>query len=197
MGPSTKYQPSHVALLATAQLLRTLRSELLFERNVTEDQANLRRIARWIASMALIAQLSSQVELTVRARNDDADTSGAGAAQVPDPSEQRYGCALLYRPTERLIVEIELNWLDNFAGAGLDQRFNIDWIPFEGGSIDLQFDYDRTQNRSTNDATTDRWRALARWTLDPRTFLELQYFANLPDNAPRTEVVLLSFNFTS
>jgi hypothetical protein len=104
---------------------------------------------------------------------------------------------VLYRPTERLIVEIELNWLDNFAGAGLDQRFNIDWIPFEGGSIDLQFDYDRTQNRSINDATTDRWRAAARWTLDPRTFLELQYFANLPDNAPRTEVLQLAFNFSS
>lgn len=184
-------------LLATAQLLRTLRSELLFERNVTEDQANLRRIGRWIASLGLIAQLTSQVELTLRARNDDADTSGAGASQIPDPSEQRYGCAVLYRPTERLIVEIELNWLDNFAGAGLDQRFNIDWIPFEGGSIDLQFDYDRTQNRSINDATTDRWRAAARWTLDPRTFLELQYFANLPDNAPRTEVLQLAFNFSS
>lgn len=184
-------------LLATAQLLRTLRSELLVERNRTDDATNLRRVARWIASASLIAQLTTQVELTLRARRDDAEVSGPGATQIPDPSETRYECAVLYRPTERVIVEVELNWLDSFAGAGLDQRFNIDWIPFEGGSLDLQFDYDRAENRSVNNNTYDRWRALARWTLDPRTYFELQYLADLPQNGNRTEVVLLSFNFTS
>jgi hypothetical protein len=184
-------------LLATAQLLRTLRSELLVERNRTEDATNLRRVARWIASASLIAQLTTQVELTLRARRDNAEVSGSGAAQIPDPSETRYECAVLYRPTERVIVEVELNWLDSFAGEGLDQRFNIDWIPFEGGSLDLQFDYDRAENRSVNSNTYDRWRALARWTLDARTYFELQYLADLPQNGNRTEVVLLSFNFTS
>lgn len=184
-------------LLGTAQLLRTLRGELLCERNVTDDFANQREIARWIASAALIAQLTRQFEVTVRARSDQADVTGAGAAGIPDPSEERYETTLLYRPTERFILEWELNWLDNFAGSGLDQRVNVDWIPFEDGAIDLQVDYERIENRSVNDDTYDRWRALTRWTLQPRVYFELQYQTNYPERGPRTEIVTLSFNFTS
>ena len=189
---------THVAqILTTAQLLPTLRGELVFERNQLEDFTNSRDISRWISSAALVAELTRQVEWTLRARNDDAEVTGLGAAGIPDPSEERYESTLLYRPTEQFIAEYELEWIDGSAGDGLDQRLRLDWIPFADGAIDLQLDFDRTRTESFSDTQVDRYRGRARYSLDSHTYLEFQYAQEQPDTGPSTELLLLSFHFNA
>lgn len=183
--------------LASAELLPTLRAEVSLERNTTDDDTNQREIDRWITGAALIAELTSYLDATVRARNDDATVSGPGASGIPDPSEDRYELTVVYRPSEHLIGEAELRWIDNYAGAGLDQRLRIDWIPFGDGSLDTQFDFDRTSTESFGDTEVDRWRARVRYDVNAYTYLELQYAAENPDQGNSTEVVTVSFSFNS
>jgi hypothetical protein len=183
--------------LATAQLLRTLRGELLVERNELEDIGDQRDISRWIASAALVADVSSQVEWTLRARNDDARVTGAGANAIPDPSEERYESTVVYRPTEHFIAELELRWIETFAGDGLDERLRIDWVPFADGAIDLQLDYDRTRTQSVGDTLFDRYRGRARYTFDVHAYFEVQYAAEVPDVGERTEIFTVSFIFNA
>jgi hypothetical protein len=73
----------------------------------------------------------------------------------------------------------------------------VDWIPFGDGSLDTQFDYDRTSTQSSTDLTTDRWRALVRYGINPYTYFEVQYAAEFPDAGDSTEIVTASFNFSS
>lgn len=183
--------------LSSAELLPALRAELSIERNTTEDTTNQRDIERWIASAGLIAELTATIDATLRARNDDATVSGPGASGIPDPSEDRYELTFVYRPSEHFVGEAEQRWIDNFAGSGLDQRLRVDWIPFGDGSLDTQFDFDRTSTQSFGDTQIDRWRALVRYGFNPYTYLEFQFAAEDPDQGPSTEIVTLSFSFSS
>jgi hypothetical protein len=184
-------------VLSSAELLPTLRAELSLERNVTEDATNQRDIERWITGAGLIAEVTATLDATLRARNDAATVSGSGASAVPDPSEDRYELTLVYRPSEHLIGEAELRWIDNYAGNGLDQRLRVDWIPFGDGSLDMQFDFDRTSTQSFGDTQTDRWRGFVRYGINPYAYLEFQYAVEDPDQGPSTEVVTVSFSFSS
>lgn len=181
--------------LASAELLPTLRAEVSIERNTTEDATNQREIERWIAGAALIAELTATLDATLRARNDDATVSGAGATGIPDPSEDRYELTVVYRPSEHLIGEAELRWIDNFAGNGLDQRLRVDWIPFGDGSLDTQFDFDRTSTESFGDTQIDRWRARVRYSLNPYAYFEMQYATEIPDQGDSTEIVTATFSY--
>ncbi|MCC6408452.1 MAG: hypothetical protein IT453_14915 [Planctomycetes bacterium] len=183
--------------LASAELLPTLRAEVSLEHNTTEDSTNQRDIERWIGGAALIAELTPTLDATVRARSDDASVTGSGSTGIPDPSEDRYELTLVYRPSEHLIGEAELRWIDSFAGSGLDQRLRVDWIPFGDGSLDLQFDFDRTSTQSFADTQTDRWRALARYGFNAYTFLEIQYAAEVPDQGDTTQVFTVSASFNN
>lgn len=183
--------------LATAQLLRTLRAELSVERSEQEDFQNQRTIDHWIGSGALVAQLTRTLETTLRVRNDDASVSGPGAAGIPDPSELRYELDLLLRPSDQLIAEGEFQWVDAFAGSGLDQRLRLDWLPFPDGAIDVQIDYYRIDNQSFTNETSDRYSGRARYSMTPRTYLELQYAAEVTDGGSTIELVTLVFSFTN
>lgn len=189
---------THVTqLLTAAQLLRTLRAELILERNQIDDITNQREIARWITSASLIADLTATFQWSLRARNDEAEVTGVGASGIPDPSDRRYESIWLYRPTERLIAELELQWVENSLGDGLDQRMRLDWIPFADGAIDLQLDFDRTRTESFSDTQIDRYLGRARYTIDSHTYLELQYAAEDPDFGPSTQIIALTFHFNS
>ncbi|MBK8179541.1 MAG: hypothetical protein IPK67_11785 [Planctomycetes bacterium] len=183
--------------LASAELLPTLRAELGLEYNNTHDSTNRREIERWISSAGLIAEVTPTLDATLRARNDAAEVTGAGAAGVPDPSEERYELTLVWRPSEHLIGEAELRWIDSFAGEGLDERLRVDWIPFGDGTLDTQLDYDRTRVQSFGDSHVDRWRALVRYGLNPYAYLELQFAAEDPSPGDSTQILSVAFNYSS
>jgi hypothetical protein len=183
--------------LASAELLPALRAEASLERSDVDDTTNQRDIGRWIATAALIADVTPEVESTLRVRADEATVRGPGAAGIPDPSEDRYELTLVWRPSEQLIAETELEWIESFAGDGLDQRWRLDWIPFRDGALDAQLDFDRRRTESFTDARTDRCRALVRYSLSAFTYFEFQYAAEDPSQGDTTEVMSLSFNFSS
>lgn len=184
-------------VLASAELLPTLRAEVSLERNDSQDSTNERDIERWITGAALVAELTRDIDATLRARRDDATVSGPGASGIPDPSENRYEMTFVWRPGERLILETELRWIDSFAGEGLDQRWRLDWIPFSDGAIDTQLDYDRTSTRSFEDERIDRYRAQVRYGLGAFTYLEFQYAAELPQDGDGTRILTLAFAYNS
>ena len=183
--------------LVSARLLDTLRADLTLERSTQDDFTNLREIEHWVAGATLVAKLMPHLELTLGYHDDQADVSGPGAGLVPDPSEKRTQMIWLFRPSEQLTAQIEIDWLENYANSGIDQRSRIDWIPFERGSLDVQLDLDRIEAGSTTQSQIDRMRAQARYTITPRAFLELSFSMQDPSDAERTELVTLMFNFSS
>ncbi len=184
-------------VLTSARLLETLRADLTLERSKQDDIANQRLVEHWVGGASLVAEVTPQIELTLGFRNDDATVTGAGASGIPDPTERRTQMIWLLRPSTQLTAQMELDWVDNFAGSGVDQRSRLDWIPFEDGAIDVQFDLDRVRNESTAHSQVDRLRAQVRYTITPRAFLELSYSVQDPSDGEQTEVVALAFNFSS
>ena len=181
---------------ASAQLLDTLRTDLVFELNTQEDFENQREIDRTVIAATIAAELTRRLDMTLGLRNEDATVSGAGAAGIPDPNEERYEVVLVYHASENLTADAQIEWVDNFAGAGLDQRYRLDWIPFRDGSLDIQLGLDRTENRSTGAERIDRYQVLSRWAVNPRTFFEVNFASQVPEISQRTDLLLMSFNAT-
>lgn len=186
-----------VQSLVSAQLLDTLRADLTLERSTQDDVANQRQVEHWVAGAALVAKVTPRLELTLGYHDDQADVTGAGASAVPDPSEKRTQMIWLFRPSTQLTLQAELDWVNNFAGSGLDQRTRLDWLLFEDGALDVQFDFDRIDTESSTLNKTDLLRALMRYTMTPRAFFEFSYSVQDPADAERTEILALGFNFSS
>ena len=100
---------------------------------------------------------------------------------------------VIYQPSDQLTVEVDLEWLDSFAGSGLDQQLRFDWLPFRDGSLDVQVDLQRLVN-GTFDETTDRYLFLTRWNMNPRAYLEFNWSQQVPDDSDRATLVSLSLN---
>lgn len=184
-------------VLTSARLLETLRADLTLERSNQDDLTNARLIEHWVAGLSLVAEITPQIELTLGHRDDEASVSGSGASGIPDPTERRTQMIWLIRPSPQLTAQMELDWVSNFAGSGVDQRSRLDWIPFEDGKLDLQFDLDRVRNESTTHSQVDRLRTMLRYTITPRAFLELSYSVQDPSDGDQTEILALAFNFSS
>jgi hypothetical protein len=182
--------------LTSARLLDTLRADLTLQRSTQDDVTNQRQIDHWVYGTTLTATLTPTLELVLGHRRDDATVSGPGAAELPDPSEQRSEMIWIYKPNERLTAQLELDYVDTFAGAGLDHRARLDWIPFADGKVNVALDYDRSAVESSGSSQLDRYRAQLRYTISPRAFFEFNASAIDPAGEETTEFVGLAFNFS-
>ena len=104
-----------------ARLLETLQAQITAEQSSEQDDSNARDTDRTSLTASLTANVTPAWDVTVAARNEDAEVSGAGAAGVPDPSNDSYQVVVIYQPGDQLTVEADLEWLETFAGSGLDQ----------------------------------------------------------------------------
>ena len=112
---------------------------------------------------------------------------------MPDPSNDSYQVVVIYQPGDQLTVEADLEWLDTFAGSGLDQQLRFDWLPFRDGSLDFQINLQRLVNGAF-DETTDRYLLLTRWNVNPRVYAELSWQRQDPDEGEQATLVTLSLN---
>ena len=176
-----------------AELLKTLHGELLLESNTQDDDLNLRKIERTIIGANLIAEVTPDLDLTIGLRNEDAKVTGLGAAGIPDPSETIGRFLVVFRPSDQLTAEADLEWRDTFSGSGLDQRFRFDWIPFPDGALDVQLDAQH-QMDDVFGTGSDRYLLLTRWTLNPKAFIEVNYAVLEPQDAETTTSVTIAVN---
>lgn len=79
-----------------------------------------------------------------------------------------------YRPTRVLGGSFEYLYQDVAGRQGSSRLLDLDWLPFPGGALQLQFTLvrDRLGERG---ALLDEERYGLRWTLNPRTLLESTY----------------------
>ena len=180
----------------SARLLGTLSMEVVFGLSDQDDFFNLRTVERKTFSAGLIAELTRYLEMTLGVRNENATVSGPGAGGITDPTEERYEVTVVFQPSSQVTADATLEWVDTFAGSGLDQRYRVDWIPFRDGKLDLQFNVDRTDSDSIASERVDRYQALTRWSFNQRAFLELNYATQVPDTSARTDLITASFNVT-
>ncbi len=176
-----------------AELLPTLQAQVTAETATEDDETNAREVDRTIFTGSLTAEVTPDWDVTLSLRDEQADVTGAGAADVPDPSNTSHQVVVIYQPGDQLTVEVDLEWLDTFAGSGLDQQLRFDWLPFRDGSLDLQIDLQRIED-GTFDETTDRYLFLTRWTMNPRAYLELNWSVQEPENADKATLLTLSLN---
>lgn len=191
-GSSDQSTDSLQARIA-ARLLETLQAQLTAEQSAETDDTNARDTDRTIFTASLTANVTPAWDVTLAARNEDAEVTGAGAAGVPDPSNDSYQVVVIYQPGDQLTVEADLEWLDTFAGSGLDQQLRFDWLPFRDGSLDFQINLQRLVNGAFDD-TTDRYVLLTRWNVNPRVFAELTWQRQVPDEGDEATLVSLSLN---
>jgi hypothetical protein len=181
---------------ASAQVLETLQFDVSAEVSSQMDETNLREIDRTTLSASIFSELTPELEVTLGLRNENGDVTGPGAGGLPDPSEERYELVMVYRPQDRLTTQVQLERVDTFAGSGLDQRYQLDWIPFRDGSLNVQLDFDREDSESFGSEKVDRYRGLVRWTMNPSAFLEMTWGTEVPDTGERTDLLTLSLSVT-
>lgn len=191
-GLDTLATESYQARMAT-QLLETLHGEILFESNTQEDTTNMRTIDRTVVGANLIASVTSAWNVTMGVRNEEATVTGPGAAGIPDPSETIAQVLVVYRPSDQVTAEADLEWRDTFSGAGLDQRYRIDWIPFPDGTLDIQLDMQMQQD-DVFGTGANRYLVLTRWTMNPKTFIEVNYAIQEPQDDETTTSIAIAVN---
>lgn len=106
---------------------------------------------------------------------------------------------LSYRPTRVLGGSFEYLWQKIAGRQGTSRLFDLDWLPFPGGALQLQFTVvrDRLGYRG---ALRDEERVGMRWTLNPRTLVEGTYGVlrrgdETGDSSSRTVTAFLEFRF--
>jgi hypothetical protein len=79
-----------------------------------------------------------------------------------------------YRPSQVLGGSFEYLYQDVAGRQGTSRLLDVDWLPFPGGALQLQFTLvrDRLGDRG---AVLDEERVGMRWTLNPRTLFESNY----------------------
>ncbi len=181
---------------ASAQLLETLEAEVTAEVNSQDDEQNLRVIDRRVVTASLLAEMTPELEMIFGFRKEESDVSGANAGLIPNPSEDRYEMTAIYQPNDRVTADAQLEWKDTFSGQGLDQRYRLDWLPFQDGALNMQLNYDRIETRSSVDERIDSYQVLTRWSFDPNVLLEINYAVQVPDRDDRTDIVTVAFRAT-
>lgn len=173
---------------SSARLLDTLVVDLTIEQNQQIDASNERTIDREIVTATANAELTPSWSTTLGVRQESASVSGVGASGIPDPSEDSHELIVLYRPSDLLTAEVDLEWRDTYVGSGLDQRLRLDWLPFPDGVVDLQLDLQRRVTGAL-DRRVDQYQLLARWTFSPQLFFETGYSIQKPSDGDSTHLL--------
>lgn len=111
--------------------------------------------------------------------------SFGGAQAFPDRTDLDLRSRIAYRPTRVLGAAFEYLYQDIAGLSGGATLYDIDWLPFPGGALQVQFTVVRDR-RSLTGSLRDETRVGARWTLNPRTLLDLA-FAEIRSGGPPAE----------
>jgi hypothetical protein len=98
----------------------------------------------------------------------------SGAASFPDRTDLDLRSRISYRPTRVLGAAFEYFHQDIAGLSGGSTLYDLDWLPFPGGALQLQFTVIRDR-RSLTGSRRDETRLGARWTLNPKTRLDLAH----------------------
>jgi hypothetical protein len=97
-----------------------------------------------------------------------------GAGVIPGRTDLDLRSRLSYRPTRVLGTEVEYLYQEIGGLSGGSWLYDLDWLPFPGGALQLQFTLIKDR-RSLSGTLRDETRLGARWTVNPRTILDLAY----------------------
>jgi len=100
--------------------------------------------------------------------------SASRTGSLPDRIDIDLRSRLSYRPTRVLGAAVEVLYQDIAGLKGTSRLYDLDWLPFPGGAMQAQFTL-RQDRRSVTGNLRDEARAGLRWTLNPRTLLDLAY----------------------
>ena len=81
---------------------------------------------------------------------------------------------LSYRPTPVFGAVYEYLYQDISGESGTSYLFDVDWLPFPGGALQIQFTVTQDR-RSIFGDVRDESRATLRWTMNPKTIIDFAY----------------------
>jgi hypothetical protein len=132
------------------------------------DRATTRRSA----NLSLVATLRPGLFMS---NNWSVERIGfGGGTSFPDRTDLDLRSRLAYRPTRVLGVAVEYFYQDIAGLKGVASLYDLDWLPFPGGALQLQVAVARDR-RSVTGSLRDETRLAARWTLNPRTLLDVAH----------------------
>jgi hypothetical protein len=137
-----------------------------------DEQAVDRIITRNRAHVSLISTLRPGLLLTnnwTGERIEIEAISGAGARTDLDLRTR-----LSYRPTGVFGLGVEYLYQEIADLKGGSWLYDMDWLPFPGGALQLQFTLIKDR-RSLVGTIRDEARAGARWTINRKTLLDVAY----------------------
>jgi hypothetical protein len=100
---------------------------------------------------------------------------------------------LSYRPTRVLGAAVEYFHQEIAGRRGSSRLYDLDWLPFPGGALQLQMSL-RQDRRSVTGSLRDESRAGARWTINPKTLLDVAYTViRIGDGSVERQEVISAF----
>ncbi len=189
-------ESNSVNLRAAARFLNT--TEAAFDlAYVRQEEGVLQRsTTRRLANLSIYAPLRPTLIFSGNYTGERIEFSGLGLQGGRTDLDLR--SRLSYRPTRVFGATVEYLYQEISGLKGGSTLWDVDWLPFPGGALQLQLSviHDR---RSLTGELRDENRAAVRWTLNPRTLLEIAYagIRSGAADAGRTDLatVFLEFRF--
>ncbi|HKY31088.1 MAG TPA: hypothetical protein VJV23_01040 [Candidatus Polarisedimenticolia bacterium] len=99
---------------------------------------------------------------------------GPGSGTSPDRTDLDLRSRVAWRPTPVVGAEVEVLYQAIAGFSGYSRLYDLDWLPFPGGSLQVQLGF-RQDRRSVTGDLREESRAGVRWTLNPRTLVDVAY----------------------
>ena len=165
-------QADSVNFRADARFLHDIETAL--DLGITRQAEGIlgRTTRRRTARMLLVTTLRPGLLLSNNWGVERIEFGGVGA--IPGRTDLDLRSRLSYRPTRVLGTEVEYLYQEIGGLSGGSWLYDMDWLPFPGGALQLQFTMTKDR-RSLSGTLRDETRLGARWTVNPRTILDVAY----------------------
>lgn len=139
-----------------------------------EDGLVDRTTSRRHAQISLVTTLRPGLFLFNNWRVERLEFGGMGSGQLPDRTDVDLRTRVSYRPTRVLGAAVEVLYQEFGELSGFSRLYDLDWLPFPGGALQIQASF-RQDRRSLAGALREETRIGARWTVNPRTLVDMAY----------------------
>ncbi len=162
-----------VDLRGAARFLSNVEASLDLGLRLDDDEID-RMTTRKSARLSVVTTLRPGLFLSNSWNVERFEIDGPATEGVLDRTDVDLRTRISYRPTRVLGAGVEVLYQEVAGQDGFTHAYDLDWLPFPGGALQVQM-YFRQDQRSLTGNQREEWRVGTRWTMNPRTLLEVAY----------------------
>lgn len=151
---------------------------------------------QWSLATLVFAKLTRELQFNFEGRRDSVDVTGN--TEFASPSQVILSPELIYRPGPSVLASADLEHRSGEGENGLFQKYRLDWLPFPGGTLNVEINYAFEVAAESGSGTRHGLLARIVWNLTTRSYFELLGTdqRTTEGEGNRAQSLLLTYNFS-